>query len=220
MSNKTIIIKTMSIKTIVIKTMAATALLLPLSLWAEPMEHSSAHYEQTSEMLHPQNGDMREHSEHDAHMMQDSSEHHSMPDTHHGNTGEHRDVETMDMQDASEHHKMDHSAQQVPHGEHAMHGEPAKSAMKSTHSESLSTLKTMPSSGRSREAGYDDRYAMESTSASNSLQTQCAQASRGLIMIDNATWAKCGGKPEGWSKGIADAATDVHTMDHGEHMGH
>ena len=42
---------------------------------------------------------------------------------------------------------------------------------------------------------------MEPTSARYSLATRCAQASRGLIMLDNATWKRCGGKPEGAARG-------------------
>jgi hypothetical protein len=42
---------------------------------------------------------------------------------------------------------------------------------------------------------------MAPTSREADLATLCAQATRGLIMLDNATWEKCGGKPEGASKG-------------------
>lgn len=92
-------------------------------------------------------------------------------------------------------------------------------AMKSTTSRkgSLSTLREIPPSGRAREAGTDGRYAMEPTTAVNSLATQCAQASRGLIMLDNATWKRCGGKPKGASMGVRkspDGNMDHSTMDH------
>ena len=65
----------------------------------------------------------------------------------------------------------------------------------------LQQLNKIPTSGRSREATFDGRYNMESTSVINDLDSQCAHASRGLVMLDNATWEKCGGKPEGASKG-------------------
>jgi hypothetical protein len=81
----------------------------------------------------------------------------------------------------------------------------------------LQKLHKMPSSGKSREAGYDGTYRMESTSALNDTHTQCAQASRGLVMVDNATWAECGGKPDGWSKGIEKSKA---MEDHNQHMMH
>lgn len=65
----------------------------------------------------------------------------------------------------------------------------------------LQKLDKLPASGKSREAGFDENYAMESTTVENDLATRCAQASRGLVMLDNATWQKCGGKPAGAAKG-------------------
>jgi hypothetical protein len=65
----------------------------------------------------------------------------------------------------------------------------------------LTPLDVIPPSGRAREAGSDGRYHMAPTSREADLATLCAQATRGLIMLDNATWEKCGGKPEGASKG-------------------
>lgn len=65
----------------------------------------------------------------------------------------------------------------------------------------LQKLDKIPASGRAREATADDRYIMESTSALNDIATRCAHGSRGLVMVDNATWKECGGKPEGASKG-------------------
>lgn len=108
-----------------------------------------------------------------------------------------------------DHSKMDHSA--MGHDMAAM-----KSASKKGN---LSTLREIPPSGRAREAGSDGRYAMEPTAAVNSLATQCAQASRGLIMLDNATWKRCGGKPRGASMGVekkTDGNMDHSTMDHGK----
>ena len=65
----------------------------------------------------------------------------------------------------------------------------------------LHKLNRISASGRSREATFDGRYNMESTSVDNDLKTRCAQGSRGLVMLDNATWEACGGKPEGAAKG-------------------
>ncbi len=101
-----------------------------------------------------------------------------------------------------DHSKMDHSAMQ-----HNMQ------AMKPAAPGKLERLPKLPPSGKAREAGSDGRYAMESTSIDDDTWTQCVKASRGLVMVDNATWAKCGGKPEGWSKGPENAAP----MDHSQH---
>ena len=110
--------------------------------------------------------------------------------------------------DHSQHMNMDHSSMQ-----HA----PSKSMSKAPVKKGqLQQLKELPASGKAREAGSDGRYAMESTSAGNDIQTQCAQASRGLVMVDNKTWEKCGGKPKGWSEGPGDAKP----MDHSQHMMH
>lgn len=80
-------------------------------------------------------------------------------------------------------------------------------------------LTTQPKSGKAREAGFDGRYAMESTSVSNPLAMRCAQASRGLLILDNATWARCGGKPNG----VAESPGKTQQVDHsghGAHAGH
>ena len=86
------------------------------------------------------------------------------------------------------------------HSGHNMHG-PVVAQTKSGKSQRLQKLSTMPPSGQAREAGSDGRYVMESTSVEHSLSTKCAQASRGIVMLDNATWRKCGGKPVGASMG-------------------
>ncbi len=80
-------------------------------------------------------------------------------------------------------------------------------------------LTTQPQSGKAREAGFDGRYAMEPTSISNTLATRCAQASRGLIMLDNVTWARCGGKPKGVDEGPAKPKQVDHS-ENGSHAGH
>jgi len=110
--------------------------------------------------------------------------------------------------DHSQHMNMDHSNMQ-----------PAPSDAKNTlpiEQGQLPRRSEMPASGKAREAGSDGRYAMEATSVSDDIQTKCAQATRGLVMVDNATWAQCGGKPKGWSEGPGDAMP----MDHSQHMMH
>lgn len=77
-------------------------------------------------------------------------------------------------------------------------------------------LDIVPVSGIAREGGYDNSFMMESTSAGNSLQTRCAQASRGIIMLDNATWEQCGGKPKGVPGG--EIKDEQGTSGHGSHM--
>jgi len=91
--------------------------------------------------------------------------------------------------------------QQAPtnHGEH---DGPYYGVTPATESDNrLQILDSIPPSGRAREATSDGRYNMESTSVNNDLLTRCAQGSRGLVMLDNETWKKCGGKPEGAAKG-------------------
>ena len=110
--------------------------------------------------------------------------------------------------DHSQHMNMDHSSMQ-----HA----PSKPMYKGQAQEGqLERLSEMPASGKAREAGSDGRYAMEATSVSDDIQTKCAKASRGLVMVDNKTWGQCGGKPKGWSEGVGDAKP----MDHSQHMMH
>lgn len=110
--------------------------------------------------------------------------------------------------DHSQHMNMDHSAMQ--------HVPSKQMSMQPVQKGKLQRLTEMPASGKGREAGYDGRYAMEATSVNDDLQTKCAKASRGLVMVDNKTWEQCGGKPEGWSKGPENAEP----MDHSQHMMH
>jgi len=110
-----------------------------------------------------------------------------------------------------DHSKMDHS--KMGHG---MNG-PKVAQQKSTKKGSLNLLSAMPPSGRTREAGSDGRYAMEATSTTTRMSEKCAQATRGLIMMDNTTWKRCGGKPKGASMGAAKQSgekIDHSTMDH------
>ena len=108
--------------------------------------------------------------------------------------------------------EMDHS--KMDHSGHDMHG-PAVGQPKSGATGKLKNLSAMPASGRAREAGSDGRYAMESTSVNSPIAVKCAQATRGIVMLDNATWKRCGGKPKGASKGVDKPAE----VDH-QHMNH
>ena len=97
-----------------------------------------------------------------------------------------------------DHSRMDHS--KMGKMGHGMNG-PKVAQPKAVKKVKLNRLPAMPASGRSREAGYDGRYAMEPTSIRTRLSEQCAQASRGIVMLDNATWKRCGGKPKGAAMG-------------------
>jgi hypothetical protein len=110
--------------------------------------------------------------------------------------------------DHSQHMNMDHSTMQHAPSK-PMKTVPVKQGQ-------LQRLSEMPASGKGREAGYDGRYAMEATSVNDDLQAKCAKATRGLVMIDNKTWAQCGGKPKGWSEGPDNSVP----MDHSQHMMH
>ena len=110
--------------------------------------------------------------------------------------------------DHSQHMNMDHSNMQ--------HAPSNQMSMKPSQHGKLQRLSEMPASGKAREAGSDGRYAMETTSVSDDIQTKCAKATRGLMMVDNKTWAQCGGKPKGWSEGPSNAKP----MEHGQHMMH
>lgn len=128
---------------------------------------------------------------------------------------QHMDMDNSNMEqnqsinmDHSQHMNMDHSnMQHTP-------GEPKKTLP--VKQGQLQRLSEMPASGKAREAGSDGRYAMEATSVNDDMQTRCAKATRGLVMVDNKTWAQCGGKPKGWSEGPGNAAP----MDHSQHMMH
>lgn len=82
--------------------------------------------------------------------------------------------------------EMDHSM--MKHDNHKMASESPMS---------LETLARVPASGISREGGFDGRYVMESTDISDASAERCAQASRGLVMLDEAGWAQCDRKPKG-----------------------
>ncbi len=108
--------------------------------------------------------------------------------------------------DHSQHQGMDHSTMQ--------HTPSQSTYTTAAQKGRLKKLTELPASGKAREAGSDGRYAMEPTSVNDDIRTKCAKASRGLVMVDNKTWAKCGGKPMGWSEGPGDAKA----MDHSQHM--
>lgn len=120
------------------------------------------------------------------------------------------DQDAMD-QDAMDQGAMDHS--KMNHAE-MNHSAMSHATMVHDAAPALATLSMMPASGKAREGGADGRYVMESTSALDSMAEQCAKASRGLIMLDNAAWSQCGGKPQG-------AASTSPGMAAGhEHAGH
>lgn len=92
-----------------------------------------------------------------------------------------------------EHSKMDHGGHMA---------KPATGKYADTKKDGrLKPLSAIPESGKAREAGFDDRYTMEPTTAAANLATLCAQGTRGLVMLDNAIWKQCGDKPKGASKG-------------------
>ncbi len=94
------------------------------------------------------------------------------------------------------------SQSNIPNVDHSAHQSMDHSAHKEqTSSYSLPTLATIPSSGKAREAGFDNRYGMEPTSIDSELAIRCAHGSRGIVMLDNAIWQQCGGKPQGASLG-------------------
>jgi hypothetical protein len=105
-------------------------------------------------------------------------------------------------QDMMEKMEMDHSQYMTPAHQGAM--------------QPLQQLHAMPASGKAREGGYDGRYVMESTGHALSAMERCAQASRGLVMLDNASWTDCGGKPQGAAvSGVVQAPSRS-----GAHAGH
>ena len=55
----------------------------------------------------------------------------------------------------------------------------------------MSILKTVPASGKAREASFDNSYIMKQMTIGASIETQCALASRGIIMLDRESRKKC-----------------------------
>ncbi len=83
------------------------------------------------------------------------------------------------------------------HTQHESHNKAKSSYVESKPKSGLTVLSEIPGSGKSREAGFDDRYAMEPTSALDNISDLCAKGSRGLIMLDRQTLEKCGGTLKG-----------------------
>lgn len=154
------------------------AMLLPASLFAQQMDHSTMSHENgqhmTSDPAPPE-------------AMDSGQQHMTQPDQH--------DMSIMN-------HGNQHSVA-IPEGPSTLGR--------------LQRLDALPPSGKSREADYDGSYFMQSTALNQPLEVKCALGSRGLIMLDNETWIKCGGKPNGWSKGVHTAQPG---MDHSKHMSH
>ncbi len=119
--------------------------------------------------------------------------------------------------DAGEKHA-DHAMDAAQHdvSEHLHHGSMAAKSTVLTPG-NLERLKQLPASGKSREANYDGTYYMHNTAYDQALAVRCALASRGLIMLDNESWNKCGGKPVGWSREITTSHSE---SDHSQHMNH
>jgi uncharacterized protein involved in copper resistance len=91
-----------------------------------------------------------------------------------------------------DHSKMDHGAMELGAAKPAPTDH---SKMNMDAAAPLPMLAAPPASGKAREAGFDGTEMMASTSADASLAVRCAQASRGLIVVDRATWVQCTGKP-------------------------
>ncbi len=126
-----------------------------------------------------------------------------------------------DQQGASPDNHADHQsmANQQHHNHEAMHSnvKAGSSFSESAAALDLPRLNSLPPSGKSREANFDNTYFMHNTALEQPLEVKCALASRGLIMLDNDSFQKCGGKPAGWSKGITAAQT---SNDHSQYMNH
>ena len=114
-----------------------------------------------------------------------------------------------------DHSKMGHS--KMNHS-NMIHNTSLASTAKAQEEAALQKLAVMPTSGKAREGGYDGRYVMESTDVSTALSTRCAQASRGLVMMNNAEWLRCGGRPDGAAQ--ASLSVTDKTKPANEHAGH
>ena len=126
-----------------------------------------------------------------------------------------------DQQGASQNNHTGHQskANDQHHNHEAMQSDvqAGSSSSGSAAALNLPRLNALPPSGKSREANFDNTYFMHNTSLEQPLEVKCALATRGLIMLDNETFQKCGGKPVGWSKGITAAQT---SDNHSQHMNH
>jgi Ni/Co efflux regulator RcnB len=161
-------------------------------LYAAEADHSNMHHEHAQHAS--QNEQQREQT-------QDHGMHHDQQTTPHGGHADHQPV----ANDQHQHHQDGHAAPKA-----AASSMPAATPV-------LPRLDALPPSGKSRENNFDHSHFMQNTALEQPLEVRCALASRGLIMLDNSSWEKCGGKPIGWSKGITAAQT---SSDHSQHMNH
>lgn len=158
-------------------------------LYAAEIDHSTMHHE---------------HEKPSAEMKQDAQDHTMQHDQHDASQNNHAEHQPM----ANDQH----------HNHEAMRSDvQAGSSSGSAATLDLPRLNALPPSGKSREANFDNSYFMHNTALEQPLEVKCALATRGLIMLDNETFQKCGGKPAGWSKGITAAQT---SNDHSQHMNH
>jgi hypothetical protein len=106
---------------------------------------------------------------------------------------------------------------QTDHSDHMQHGQQVSPSYTASAAKGqLEVLSEVPDSGKSREAGSDGRYIMETTSVKDNLAQLCAKGSRGIVILDNETWKKCGGKPDGLKTGDG-MAPALEPMDHSAH---
>lgn len=56
---------------------------------------------------------------------------------------------------------------------------------------STPVMKMFPASGKVREAGFEGNYLMKQTTVESNIETKCALASRGIVMLDREGWKKC-----------------------------
>lgn len=163
--------------------------LLALPLYAE-MDHATTH---------------QGHEQHATDVMQQQhTQDHSLQHDEHGSS----------HNDHGNHQSMTKESQ---HDHDGMHGTQPAAGSKPAITMRLSRLDALPPSGKSREANFDNSYFMHNTALEQPLEVKCALASRGLIMLDNDSFQKCGGKPTGWSKGIT--AVQM-SKEHHQHMNH
>jgi hypothetical protein len=163
--------------------------MMAMPLYAAEIDHSTMHHEHEQ----PARG-----------VKQQAQDHAMQHDQHGASQKDHADHQPM----ANDQH----------HNHEAMRSDvQAGSSSGSAAVLDLPRLNALPPSGKSREANFDNTYFMHNTALEQPLEVKCALATRGLIMLDNRTFQKCGGKPAGWSKGITAAQTP---NDHSQHMNH
>ena len=163
---------------------------------------------------HMNKGQMNDSQMDHSQMNHDKMDHQPMNDAPISKTpmhaGEHHS-EKMPMEKSAD-QPMNHDMHQM-NGNHdvsSMHGKPSGAK----NSASLNALAEQPKSGKAREAGYDERYVMEDTSLHQTINRRCALASRGLIMLDKASWSQCNGQSAGSTKPTVSkpASDEQHNM--------